>query len=293
MARLLTNSEIERLKRLQIRTDRVPRGGFYSEHRSKEIGHGLEFADHRQYVPGDDIRKVDWNLYRRNRQLFVRLFEENENLPVYILLDLSDSMLFDLDGLRSVAARKLAAAFCAVALNQGEMVQVFAMQDGIWPEKRQFARKNAFETALSHIESLEGGSKLDITDALDQFSKYRIRPGLLIVLSDFFSNRGIDRLCNAVRNLYHKCLFVQMGLEVDEYPVVDSEVRFVDCESGDYVEVADDERLLSEYTRLYQDYYHRLDRSALSMGSTLYRIDSQDNLERHLETLFINGTLRI
>jgi uncharacterized protein (DUF58 family) len=293
MPRLLTNNEIERLKRLQIRTDRVPRGGFYSEHRSKEIGHGLEFADHRQYVPGDDIRKVDWNLYRRNRQLFVRLFEENENLPVYIIIDLSDSMLFDLDGLRALAARKLAAAFCAVALNQGELVQLYSVDESSWPGKRQFARKNSFEAALSHIESLEGGSKLDITDALDEFSKYRIRPGLLIVLSDFFSNRGIDSLCRAVRNLCHKCLFVQMGLEVDEYPVVDSEVRFVDCESGDFVEVADDERLLGQYTRLYQDYYHRLDRSALSIGSTLYRIDSQDSLDKHLETLFINGTLRI
>src|SRR5512136_224110 len=95
MGALFTQDFIHSISRLRMMARQVPAGGRHAQHRSRDLGGGMEFRDFRSYVPGDDMRRVDWNLYRRSGRLFLRLFEELEDLPVYILLDVSDSMFFE------------------------------------------------------------------------------------------------------------------------------------------------------------------------------------------------------
>jgi uncharacterized protein (DUF58 family) len=82
---------LKALQRLRLRARRAVRLGRYAEQRSKDLGHGLEFKDFRPYVPGDDLRSIDWNIYRRLGKLFVKLFEEQKDLPMYLMPDVSGS----------------------------------------------------------------------------------------------------------------------------------------------------------------------------------------------------------
>src|SRR6478752_7785031 len=93
--RALFDDEFQRkLEMLALVSRRVFAGRLRAERRSKKKGSGVEFADHRDYVPGDDIRSIDWNVYRRFGRLLVRLYEEEEDLSIYFLLDCSASMGF-------------------------------------------------------------------------------------------------------------------------------------------------------------------------------------------------------
>ena len=115
-SRSLSPSEIfdpaflESLKALRFVARRVAAGGRFAEQRSKDLGSGIEFRDYRPYTAGDDFRSIDWNIYRRLGRVFLRLFEELEDLPLYLLPDVSDSMWLEEPpraraGLRAAYAR--------------------------------------------------------------------------------------------------------------------------------------------------------------------------------------------
>ena len=108
-------------RRLRLVARSVPARGRFAEQRSRQQGAGIEFVDHRAYVPGDELRKVDWHLYRRLGKLFVRRFEEREDLPVYLLPDVSQSA-FHGEPPRARAGIFVAAALASVALGQHDRV---------------------------------------------------------------------------------------------------------------------------------------------------------------------------
>ncbi|MCP4593483.1 MAG: DUF58 domain-containing protein, partial [bacterium] len=124
MGTLFTNDFIRSVARLRILARQVPAGGRHAEQNSRHRGGGIEFRDFRAYVPGDDVRAVDWNLYRRSGQLFLRLFEEPRDLCIHVLLDVSDSMFFEAPP-RADAARRMAAVIATVGLNQFDRVSVY------------------------------------------------------------------------------------------------------------------------------------------------------------------------
>ena len=92
---LFDSKFLDSLKNLRLIARRVPAGGRFAEQRSSDLGHGLEFRDFRPYAPGDDLRAVDWNIYRRLGRVFIRLFEELEDLPLYLMPDISGSAFLE------------------------------------------------------------------------------------------------------------------------------------------------------------------------------------------------------
>src|SRR5439155_24841490 len=116
MANLLTPEMLRRLERLQLLAQRRAKSSAKGERRSKARGQSVEFADYRNYAPGDDFRYLDWNLYGRLERLFLKLYEEERELPVRIFLDASESMTFGtpvkFDFARQIAAAVGYVAFC-------------------------------------------------------------------------------------------------------------------------------------------------------------------------------------
>ena len=121
---------LESVQRLRIVARRVPRGGRHAEQRSRDLGHGIEFRDFRAYTPGDDLRAVDWNVYGRLRKVFLRLYEELEDLPVYLLVDVSASMFHETPP-RARAGLRTALALAAITLGQHDSVGVFPFSDDL------------------------------------------------------------------------------------------------------------------------------------------------------------------
>ena len=154
MASLLTPELLRRLEQLQLLAARRAKSSARGERRSRARGQSVEFADYRNYVPGDDFRYIDWNLYGRLDRLFLKLYEEERELPVRIFLDASESMTFG-EPRKFDFARQVAAAIGYVALSGFDRVSVIPFP-GIAEGQGNAASRNAELAARGGLRSVRG-----------------------------------------------------------------------------------------------------------------------------------------
>jgi uncharacterized protein (DUF58 family) len=288
MSSLFTDEFVRSISQLRIIARQVPAGGRHAEHRSRDLGSGMEFRDFRSYVPGDDMRRVDWNLYRRSGRLFLRLFEELEDLPVYILLDASDSMFFEAPP-RADAARQMAAVMAAVSLNQLDRTGIYPFGADLVQPLAPISGKQGLQRALVYLERLRPAGPTDLGRSLRRFGHLKLRGGLAVVISDFFDPRGIDAVLDTLRSLRHRLLLVQVARASDASPSLDGELRVLDCESGAGVDVTVTPRSLERYREAYRDFGEKLLRFAARRRATHLKLDADEPVPAQLGGLFVDG----
>lgn len=187
---LLPPHLLARLERMELVSRKVFRGRLKGERRSKRKGQSVEFADFRNYVPGDDLRFVDWNLYARLDKLFLKLFLEEEDLHVYFLVDASPSMNFG-DPTKFFAAKQLAAALAFVGMCRGDRVKIeFLGEENqaspIMRGRSQMPRMTEF------IESVEPNQLFNFTDSIKRFCLRNSGRGIVVLLSDLMDKNGYE-----------------------------------------------------------------------------------------------------
>lgn len=279
---------LESLQRLRLVALRVPRGGRFAEQRSAAQGNGIEFQDYRPYSPGDDLRAIDWNIYRRLGKVFLRLFEEMEDLPVYLLPDVSRSMWLE-NPPRAHACLRSAMAFAAISLAQHDKVGVFPFSEEMevlvpprsgWSSLPLFAQRMA---------TLEAGGATDLTTSLRRFGSMRQRRGLAVVLSDFFDPRGADAVIDALKKVRHSMVLVQLTRASDRDPELQGDLRLRDCESGEAADVTVTPGVVQRYRESYDRFQDTLTRFAQRRGIGMVQVDADQPVVEQLAHLFEGG----
>lgn len=249
---LFGNDFLTKLEYLSLVSRKVFRGQLMAQRRTMKLGSGIEFADHRQYTPGDDFRYLDWNLYARHDELLLKRFQEEEDLHVYFLVDCSRSMQsgspakFDL-------ARQVCAALAYIALANLDRVSVTAFDSGIqghFPLTRGKAR------ILSLMQFLEGlsasGNNTQLADLVRQFVLRAPRKGLVVVLSDLFDPGGFDKGIDVLRHYGFEPHLVQIHSPADADPKLLGDVELQDVETGETRKRTISEKHLQEYRRVFE-----------------------------------------
>ena len=166
------------------------------------MGSSLEFADFRNYVPGDDPRRIDWSIYGRIERLMMRLYEEEEELDVGILIDCSASMHWQESGAihsaKFVLARHLAAALAYFALHGLDHVALWYFDATLRAESGRYRGIPAFHEVLRFLRANPGGGGTDLSSSLERFGRGRRRRGMAIVLSDCLDPSGYERGLSAL-----------------------------------------------------------------------------------------------
>jgi len=288
MARLFTEDFVCSVARLRIVARQVPGDGRHAEHRSRDLGSGMEFRDFRSYVPGDDLRRVDWNLYRRSGRPFLRLFEEPEDLPVYILPDVSDSMFFETPS-RADAARLMAAVVAAVSLNQHDRTGIHPFGADLVAPLAPTSGKHNLPRVVEYLEKLTAAGPTDMNRSLRRFSALPLRRGLAVVISDFFDPRGIDAVIDALRMLRHRLLLIQVVRSTDAAPTLDGELTLVDCETGAGVNVTVTPAVMARYGAIYQAFSEKLLGYVARRRAAHMRLDADKPVLAQLGSLFRDG----
>jgi uncharacterized protein (DUF58 family) len=276
------------VERLKILARRVAPAGTPAEKRSKQQGAGLEFRDYRPYSSGDDIKSIDWNVYNRLGKLFLRLFEEQRNLPVYLAPDISASMFFG-ENPRGAAALRAAFAFAAIALHEADSVGVFPFSDHLEMALRPASGSGRLMRVAQTLTGLEPGGETDFTTSMKRLSAIRMREGLLIVFSDFFDPKGIDAVVDSLKHVRHRLLLVQLVRKTDRDPKIEGDLLLRDCESGEEQNVSATSAVLDAYRRSYQDFETKLQAFARSRRAGLLRLDVDEDVVDQLGTLFETG----
>lgn len=286
---------LEAAQRLRLVARRVAPRGRFADQRSRDRGAGLEFQDYRPYVAGDDLRAIDWTVYRRLGRVFLRLFEEHEDLPLYLLPDVSGSAWVE-DPPRAVAGLRACLALAAVSLGQHDTVGVFPFSSDLEVLQRPTSGKGRLMQLAARMSTLaepaaERGAT-DLRQAMKRFRALGLREGLVVIASDFFDPGGLDAIKDALRGLRHQVLLIQLVRAGDRDPLAahgPGDLRFVDAETGEARDVSLTADVLARYQARYDEFSSGLASIARGRGAGLLALDADEDVVPQIASLFENG----
>jgi len=258
--RVLFDDEFQRkLEMLALVSRRVFAGRIRAERRSKKKGSGLEFADHRDYVAGDDFRSVDWNVYQRFGKLLVRLYEEEEDLSIYLIVDCSSSMAFG-NQKKFDQARRLCAALAYVGLANLDRVTIVAVNDGLISRMPTTRGKARIFRVFEFLSKLEPGGVTDLGAALKTFALQHKRRGLAVLFSDLYDPAGFEAGINVLRFNKFEPYVVDLVDRSEARPALKGDVRIYDCETGEERELTVTDSMLDKMQRAVSEYRANVER---------------------------------
>ena len=239
---LFSSEFLARLERLSIRARSTASGISFGRGRGKSaaVGGGLEFVDVREYVPGDDLRAVDWNLYARLEKLLLRLYRQEQEHDVHVLLDVSDSMRVP-DADKLSRAFRIAAALAYVGLTRLDRVAVWPISNGdpagapMRPPFPLAAGKRRVAGLFRYLEKLEPGGQTDLAAAAELFVRMAPTRGVAIVISDFYDFHGSREGLRTLLGSGFEVHGVQVLGELDHAPDATGRLELVDSETGTVV----------------------------------------------------------
>jgi uncharacterized protein (DUF58 family) len=206
--RFLRPEEISRISRLEVRARRIVEGFLTGLHRSPYFGQSIEFVQHREYAQGDDVRHIDWKVWSKTDQYFIKLYEEETNLRTTLLVDLSESMQFGSGTITKYEyGCTIAAALTYLLLRQQDAVGAVTFDDDIRSRVQHLSKTTHLNAILAALDAQSPAKKTDIFSILQQVAEQQSRRGLIVLISDLFVPReGLFKGLNLLRYRGHDVL---------------------------------------------------------------------------------------
>lgn len=250
---------LRKLDYLHIMSKKIAAGAARAQRKTHIVGSGIEFADHRSYSPGDDMRNIDWKVFGRTNKLFLKLFEEEEDLYIYFLLDTSASMTLGKSPTKWDYAKSCCAALGYIGLSNLDRVSVIPFSsklDGRMPPTRGKAQIFKIFDFLSNVET---GSQTSLKDAFKTFVAQNKRRGIACVISDFYDPTGFEEGMNYLRYYKFNPIVIHLFDERELNPKLNGEMQLVDCETGEVREMTITEGMLKRYREVWNEYCAELE----------------------------------
>ena len=253
---LLSPQFMHKLDRLDVLSRKILAGKLQGERRSKKRGQSVEFADYRPYVAGDDLRFIDWNLYARLDRLFLRLFLEEEDLSVSVLLDVSRSMDWG-DPNKLLYAKRLAAALGYIGLVNYNRVHLYSFAETLVDQLPNLRGRRPIPRVIDFLRRQQPRQAGSLTAVCRHFALAQRAKGLVILISDFFDK---GELADALRYLagdrydvYAIQLLAPQEIDPTKGSLV-GDVKLLDCEDGQATEISISPVLIKRYQANLQAY---------------------------------------
>jgi len=250
---LFDDEFLKKLEYLNIISKRLFAGQLRAERRTRRRGTGLEFADYRAYVAGDDFRHLDWKAYLRLNRLILKLFEEEEDLPIYFFIDSSQSMNYG-QPTKLDYARRVAAALCYIGLANLDRVNVVSFADGVKSELPPQRGKGRIFKIFKFLMDINPSGETDARTSFKTYCTETRRRGLAVVISDFFDGHGFERALDILRHFRHDVFVIHIASHEEIDPKLRGELLLVDAESNQTREITVTPSLLTAYRAEYEKY---------------------------------------
>ena len=286
MSALLPPELLRRLEQFQLLAARRAKSSAKGERRSRARGQSVEFADYRNYSHGDDFRYLDWNLYGRLEKLFLKLYEEERELPVRIFLDASESMTFG-EPRKFDFARQVAAAIGYVALCGFDRVAVVPFPDNpaelaVRGALRAVRGRKSSLTYFQNLHQLTAQGAANLNEALKRGALEARQAGVAVVLSDFLDPAGYEGGLSALVARGFQVNAVQILAPEELNPTTFGDLRLIDSETGGLQEITFGRFRLKAYQQTVANFCQRLREYCQSRGVSFFTASSDTPLEQLL-----------
>ncbi len=288
---LLDPDFLRKIERLSLVAKRVFPGRFRGARRSTKRGSSVEFADYRNYAAGDDFRRVDWNVYARLEKLFLKLFVEEEDLHVYMIIDASRSMAFG-SPTKLLYAKRIAAALSYIALSNLDRAGLAILngQTAFTLSPKQ-GKQSAF--AIFHwLKPIQASGQTQLAASLRDFSRKTTQPGLVVVISDFL-DKNYEKGVDALLSRKFEVTVVHLLDEYEFTPPFVGDLLLVDSETDERREITVTQSLLRKYGQRLAEFCANLESYCMRHGCNYARITNRSPFEDLiLNYLRRRGTLK-
>ena len=237
---MLSDAFLARLDTLRLAVRGRAAGGAGGSRRSRQTGSSAEFSDYREYIPGDDIRRIDWNAMARFDKVFLKLFMEEQESAVTVLLDGSASM-----GEKWEAARQAAEAVGYLALTGGDRLRVICLQADGNRISPPMSGRQAYARLEQFLDTCAPRGAGNLTESVMRAEG--LRKGLCFLISDCYAEDGIGTALDSLRYRRQECAVIQVMSAFELNPELDGAVKLTDSESGESVDLLADREALENY----------------------------------------------
>ena len=270
---MLTDAFLCRLDTLCLSMRGRAQGGAGGSRRSRQTGSSAEFSDYREYIPGDDIRRLDWNAYARFDRLFLKLFMEEQESQVTILLDASASM-----EAKWKSAQAAAEALGYLALRGGDRLCLQCLKDGRAHRSPTLSGRAAFPQLTALLDNCVPDGKTEtLTDAVKHAEG--LKKGLCFLITDGYTEDALKETLDYLRYQKQETAVIQVLSGMELRPVLEGAVRLTDSESGETLDLLADRGALDTYRDALDAFLKEVRENCSSREATYLLLDGEEPFE--------------
>lgn len=277
MEKVFDQEFYKKLEAISLKTRMTITEGAAGGRKSKAKGSSVEFSDFREYTPGDDFRRIDWNAYGRFDRLFLRLFMEEREALLNIFCDYSKSMDFG-EKNKGAMALRIAGILSYLALSNLDRVALNRLHGNAIVPSSSFMGKSSFQKAL---QFLEAGSFTGNTSIAESIKRKDLKSrGISVIISDFFTAGSIDEVIKYLAFKKQQIILIQVLTDDEVSPQLGGQVRLVDSETGEEMNLTITPKLLKTYELKLKSLQSGIQASTKKYGGAFFQISTSDSLEK-------------
>jgi uncharacterized protein (DUF58 family) len=244
---MLNDDMLNRLDSLRIAMQTYVRGGAGGVRKSRALGDSAEFSDFREYAPGDDLRRIDWNAYARFDRLFLKLFMEEQEMHVTIILDASESMSYG-EPSKWAFALDVALMLSYLAVSGGDRVSLAVLNGEKLRKSPTYAGRQGYVQASAFLQDIRPSGITNLTHAVTRIPLSSSR-GMCVLISDLFSEDGSEGAFNSLLYRKQQVVLAQVLSKDEMEPELNGSLRLIDSEGGPNMDVTVNGELLRRYQK--------------------------------------------
>lgn len=297
MKKIITLDFINQLEAMVLNMNQPMKGFFGGIHKTKEYGSTVEFADFREYVLGDDIRRIDWNLYSRFEKHFIKLYNDEKQMHIQIFLDCSSSM--SAIEKKKEATLKIAASLGYLSVHNLDKLSINLIEEnGTRNINGIMSGKEAFYQTIPVLEEANFGGDADIENAIINCPTMGYNDGLTIIISDFLTDNNWKNAVDYLLYRHREVMLVHI-LSIDELnPAYNGRMYLMDAEASDKLDFKNLKMKISKsefevYQKALDDYLEDIKKFCIGRQLNYIFIKSEDEIEKALfEQLYERGVVK-
>ncbi|MGL5380047.1 DUF58 domain-containing protein [Clostridium sp.] len=277
--RLFDDDFFKKLDKINMHINFKLSNGTQGGRKSKAKGVSVEFSDYREYAPGDDFRRIDWNAYGRFDKFFIKVFMEEREGVFNFFIDKSKSMDYGEDNKKDTAL-KVVGALSYIALNNLDRVNINTMESGNLKSLKSATGNKGFQRILKELEEIDFDGSTDLTLSIKK--RNLSNRGISIIVSDFLNNKGLIDLEDALKYLAYKkqeIILVQILSKEEINPEFNNEVTFIDSETGEDLKMSLTPAIINEYKEALKRHNNKLEEVVRKYGGKLITVSSSKSIE--------------
>lgn len=276
--RLFDESFMAKLENMALHFRNAVNSVYSGGRRSKSHGSTVEFADFREYAPGDDYRRIDWNAFARFEKFFVKLYLDEKQLHTRILLDTSKSMDYG-EPNKGLFSKKLAAAFAYMAIGSLDRATVVSLSEHADYVCNAIEGRNAFYKALERLENIPFKGESKLFENVREIRNIQRGDGAAIIISDLLTDSDYKGMIDYLLYYNQQIILVHILSPQEINPEFNGRIRLIDCEDNDYRDLDMSPRTLELYRKTLESYNAEIASFCAKRGVYLMQISSEESLE--------------